>query len=53
MDFDDYLGNELASLNDMFAEFQTQDQRAERRIRSETEELQAMEDRRKEVGGAK
>ena len=49
MDLDQYLESELASINDMFQEFQTQDQQHEKRIRSEREELKAIEAKAKEV----
>lgn len=48
-DLDKYLESELASINDMFEQFETQDQQFEQRIRSETQELQAMETKSLEV----
>jgi len=48
-DLDSYLEGELASINEMFEQFQTRDQQAEQRIRSETEELRVMEVKAKEV----
>ena len=48
-DLESYLEGELASINEMFEQFQTRDQQAEQRIRSETEELRVMEVKAKEV----
>ena len=48
-DLDTYLEGELASINEMFEQFQTKDQKAEQRIRSETEELRVMEVKAQEV----
>lgn len=48
-DLDDYLEGELASINEMFEQFQTKDQKKKQRILTEEEELKAMEKRAKEV----
>ena len=48
-DLDDYLEGELASINEMFEQFQTKDQQTKQRILTEEEELKAMEKRAKEV----
>ena len=48
-DLDDYLEGELASINEMFEQFQTKDQQTKKRILTEEEELRAMEKRAKEV----
>ena len=48
-DLDDYLEGELASINEMFEQFQTKDQKRKQRILTEEEELKAMEKRAKEV----
>ena len=43
MDLDSYLESELASINDMFAEFEATDQKKKERLESEVEEIKAME----------
>lgn len=48
-DLDDYLEGELASINEMFEQFQTKDQKKKQRILTGEEELKAMEKRAKEV----
>ena len=48
-DLDQYLQTELDSINDMFQEFQTQDQQSEQRTRTASQDLQAMESKAREV----
>ena len=48
-DLDQYLESELASINDMFQEFETKDKQYERRIQTEKEELKVMEVKAQEV----
>lgn len=39
MDLDSYLQSEMEDLNDMFQEFETQDQQKKRRARDEEEKI--------------
>lgn len=48
-DLDDILGEEMASFQEVFEQFQEKDKKTEQRIKTEQAELQSMEPKTEEV----